>query len=775
MIVTRSWLQEWIDISDIATEDLAKTFNQIGLEVDRVVSYKMPEKIVFGKVLECEKHPEADKLNICQVDIGSSVRQIVCGAANVRAGLTVATATLGAKMPNGMEIKPVKLRGVDSDGMICSASELGLASFGSGIMEIDASIGEFTLGDEIGTNKYFNDDLIELELTANRGDCLSIMGVARDLSAAFNRALKTENHRNTVEDNHIGIGRILQLHVNETQEVALEYKAVELKDVQTNLLIELRLAQIESVKENPLDALLFYATYDCGVILRAYNSEYFQNEGKAKIVVDKDSNNYNIVEGKDIASLIGVNQTEESKVQDDGIIFIEASYIDPDVVSRQMFEHKVEKDELFYRTSRGSEPELSWGMCTILNLLTKNSQSHVYSGEEEHSYEHQKRVVSLSVDEITAIIGMKIEKKKIIAILQDLGCDITKSQADTFVVEVPLYRHDIVNKQDVVEEIVRMIGIDNIESQPFVLKEENRFNDDYTVYKKRTHYRYKSADNGFFESVHFVFNEKEQLQKYGFETLSKDVDLLNPIVNTLDTLRSTLLLGLLNAASLNKKNGIKSVRLFEIGSVFNASREERVNMAFLFGGEYENDTLANAGKPAKISFDKFVQKVSNVIGDFELIEDITPSKLAHPYQAAKIIQNGKFIGTLFKLHPTVQADFDLEDTFLCELQFNELSYSLKTVKKYSKFQASFRDLSLIVSKDVQYETIKEIIKNSLTKEIVRFYPVDRYEDEKLGKNMSLTLRFVLQSNEKTLEEEDITNAMSSVLDALEEKLGITLR
>jgi len=190
MIVTKSWLNEWIDLDGITTQELAKTFNSIGLEVDRIHEYRVPAKIIFGKVLECEKHPDADKLNICKVDIGSCTRQIVCGASNVRAGLNVVVATIGAVMPSGLTIKPVKLRGVDSEGMICSASEIGLLDLGKGIMELDESIGSFALGQEVNENPVFNDDLVEIELTANRGDCLSIRGVARDLSAAFNREIK---------------------------------------------------------------------------------------------------------------------------------------------------------------------------------------------------------------------------------------------------------------------------------------------------------------------------------------------------------------------------------------------------------------------------------------------------------------------------------------------------------------------------------------------------------------------------------------------------------
>lgn len=155
----------------------------------------MPEKIVFGRVLECKKHPDADKLNICKVDIGSSTRQIVCGASNVKAGLDVVVATIGAVMPDGTLIKPVTLRGIESEGMICSAREIGLGDVSEGIIELDSSIGKYEIGQEVSQNAIFRDDVIEIELTANRGDCLSIRGVARDLSAAFDKPLREKSSR----------------------------------------------------------------------------------------------------------------------------------------------------------------------------------------------------------------------------------------------------------------------------------------------------------------------------------------------------------------------------------------------------------------------------------------------------------------------------------------------------------------------------------------------------------------------------------------------------
>ncbi|MEA1919662.1 MAG: phenylalanine--tRNA ligase subunit beta, partial [Campylobacterota bacterium] len=214
MIVTKSWLNEWIDLDGISTDDLCKTFNAIGLEVDSVASYRVPAKIVVGEVIACERHPDADKLNVCKVDVGGGVRQIVCGAFNVRSGIKVAVATIGAEMPSGLVIKPVQLRGVDSEGMICSSTEIGLPKLEDGIMVLDESIGALKLGSELRENIYFNDDKIEIELTANRGDCLSIYGVARDLCAAYNREL-CDIAIDHDKEGRVGMGRIAQLTQND--------------------------------------------------------------------------------------------------------------------------------------------------------------------------------------------------------------------------------------------------------------------------------------------------------------------------------------------------------------------------------------------------------------------------------------------------------------------------------------------------------------------------------------------------------------------------------
>ena len=265
---------------------------------------------------------------------------------------------------------------------------------------------------------------------------------------------------------------------------------------------------------------------------------------------------------------------------------------------------------------------------------------------------------------------MNIDKTTITKILQNLGFDISKSQGTNFVISIPRFRHDIVNKQDIVEEIVRLVGIDNIRSKPFLLKEKNPLSTGYFEFKKLRRYRHSAVNQGFFEAVHFVFNEKVKLQEYGCTCIDENLELLNPIVNTLDTMRPTLKLGLLNAVSLNAKSGYKDVRLFEIGSVFSSTREESKKMAFIYSGDAYKDGILNSGKSSKIDFGSFVQLISNVIGDIDLIAYTPQHILANPYQCAKIILNKQEVGELFKLHPMIQDEMDLDETFICEIDFS---------------------------------------------------------------------------------------------------------
>ncbi|MEJ2500070.1 MAG: phenylalanine--tRNA ligase subunit beta, partial [Campylobacterales bacterium] len=495
-----------------------------------------------------------------------------------------------------------------------------------------------------------------------------------------------------------------------------------------------------------------------------------------EIVVKQDEKGFTAVFGRERASIIGIRQEDVSRLQDvRGILVIEASYIAPEVISQKMSETKLQSGPLYYRTSRGSEPELSLGSEFLFSCIEAKGEGKLYGGTLEHAEAFEPKNISIDMAYVSSIIGTEIDKSRVANILKNLGFDISKSSEEHIIVSVPRYRHDIVNRQDLIEEIVRIVGIDNIPAKPFVLEEADRLGDDYFAFQKKQTYRQRAAQSGFYESVHFVFNEREQLDALGFKSVAKELSLINPIAGTLDTLRPTLLAGLLNAASGNAKNGRKRIALFEIGSVFDVQRRESVNLAMLFAGERHEDSIDNAGKPEAIGFESFSRLAADVLGDVTLKPAEPTHKMAHPYQAAAVYQDGKKLGEMFTLHPTLQEEMDLPRTVMIEGAFDALRYEKVEAQPYTKYQASHRDLSLLMSKSTEYTTVAEVIEANRSSEIVRYYPVDRYTDEALGDQMSLTLRFVLQSKEKTLEEEEITSAMQGVLDALQTGLGATLR
>ncbi len=774
MIVTKNWLQEWIDISDKSTDELCETFNSIGLEVDSVEKIEIPEKVVVGKVLSCEKHPDADKLNVCQVDLGSETTQIVCGAKNVAAGQTVAVATIGADLGNGFVIKKAKLRGVESNGMICGSTEIGLPQMNDGIMVLDESIGELVPGKELREYDVFNDDIIDIELTANRGDCLSVRGVARDLAAAYARTLR--NYERSYKDDRRGIARVFKLNVEGAADANIVYRFAEFEPCQNNLLEAFRIACADKYTSRPLHQKVVYAIHSTGVILRVYDfDQLFNDEGKVVLTLKKDENGIDTLYCKTKAlSQIGLNQDTEIADPKGRHLILEASYVDPDHISVVNMQHSPKTDDLYYNTSRGSETDLYLGLDYLCDLIDTDCGAKIYAGEEYYFSKREPKVLQISQAYIDNFIGQSVSSTQVLSILHNLGID-TKVQEDYFVIEVPAFRPDIKHKQDIVEEIVRFVGIDNIVAKPLEIIEKRRLNDTYDLYKKRIKYRTKAAGAGFFESVHYFFDNKALLEKYGLPVLEEKLDLANPITEELNTLRTTLVMHLIESAAQNLKNGRKKVALFEVGRVVDTKRHESEKMAFIYSGNLEDASLRNHGKPSEITFFDFADKISAVLGEFTLQKADETSELLSPYEYAKIVVDDQEIGFMARLHANVEKAFDLPRTYICEVAFEGLKYDTVIAKNYAKFPALTRDLSLLVPKELTFESIKAKIAPLLAKEIKAFYPIDLYEDASLGDKVSLTVRFEIQSDEKTLTEEEINAMTTQVLDLLQEYFGIVLR
>lgn len=778
MILTRAWLNEWIDLKEISSQDICNTLNATGLEVDSFYTIKIPKDVVVGKVLTCKRHPDADKLSVCEVDLGSEVKQIVCGAKNVRANQYVVVSKVGAVLSSGMRIKETKLRGLDSSGMICSSEEIGLPPMCDGIMVLDDSIGELVLGKEFSEYELVHDDVIEVELTPNRGDCLSIHGIARDLSVSYDLDL---NEFSSVDsDNQLGVGRALSISANEKIDATLLYRICQKEKIKSSFLIDLRLAIAHNYKPTALERVMEYAIYTTGVLLRAYSYSSFPSlDDKATIKIKKCANGLNAVYDKNskIASYIGVLQkkTSEAKKEDKKVIF-EASYSCPEAISINSANKKLESDHHLYRSSRGSEPDLVFGMDYLIELLRKYSHIMLYAGFQQVTQDSDEVRIPVDLSLLADIIGEEIPKDRVIQILKRLGFDVIfKSEQSVINVVVPLHRHDIVNIQDVCEEIVRIVGIDNIASKPLVFAEKDRMNDAYCSFQKRKLYRYRSVGVGFFETLHFVFDHRQRVCEYGLETIYKKLELTNPITNELDTLRSSLIPNLLESVARNAKFDKKSIKLFEIGVVFDKNRDESTKIAFVFSGEIESQKVANHGKPKEIGFFKFADEVSRVVGSFELEVSTCKDKLNSPYEYARVMLQGVDVGYISRVHLGVEKKLDLSRTYVCELDMSALPYERKEAIAYSKFPESIRDLSLMVPKDMSFSKLKKYICSTAPKEMIKLYPIDIYEDESFGDRISLTIKLHFRSVEKTLEDEEIVSMIEDIIKSVQEKFGIAVR
>jgi len=780
MIFTRSWLSEFIDISSVSDEKLISTLNSIGFEVESYRKYEIAQGVVIGKVLECEKHPNADKLNVCQVDNGLNVVTIVCGASNVAKDQIVAVATLGAKLPSGLVIKQAELRGVQSFGMLCSASELGLEKINDGILVFDRSIEDLKVGKEINSIAQIADSVFEIDITPNRSDCQSIYGIARELASVYSLDMK-DTSSFYIKESEKGIGRIVAIHSKSKTDSSIALRIAEKSSGETQelFLIDYRLALVGLKATDTTSKIVDYAMHATGVLLNIFSEKAFikNQEEKYEISIEKNTDGIDIIKSKDELCQIGISQSETSKAKyDENVLVFSASYIKPSVLCNLAGSIDKKNDSLWFRSSKGSEPDLSIGLNYIAMLVTKYCARQFYSGIAEDLKNFESTPLKVDINKINTIIGEHLDKNYIVGVLRKLNFDVNiNAEFDSCMVKPPMFRHDITNVYDLSEEILRIKGIDTIKSVPMVLKEEKRANEHSENYYFYRNLRQKAVDCGFFETVHFIFTDRKNEERFSFEELGENLDITNPITAELNTLRSTLLLNMLASASKNIKNGSKCVPLFESGAVFDKNRKEAGRIAFVWSGKSEKESVANNGKPSDINFIDFINKVSTIMGGVELIHKEPKSDFFHPYRYALLQQHGKNIGFVSALHKKAQEYFELPATFVCEVELDKLKHTKKIAREFSKFQKNERDLTLIVNDELRFDYIKKSI-DSLNEVLIKeCFAVDLYKADENDKTYALTIRFVFQSNERTLEDEDMNNILSIVLNKLSDELGIGLK
>ncbi|GAA7108002.1 phenylalanine--tRNA ligase beta subunit [Helicobacter pylori] len=743
---------------------LCENLSRLGLEVESCIPCIAPKNVVVGKVLEKAPHKNAEKLSVCQVDVGKEVLQIVCGAKNVVPNQFVPVALNGALI-GSTTIAKTELRGVESHGMICSSSELGFPKINDGILELDESVGELVLGKELNEYAPFNTHVLEISLTPNRGDCLSVLGVAREVSAFYHTPLKPIKALNFTPKSDL-----ITLSADKNIESHLAYYLVCNHSLKTPLKVKLSLAHNNALSENDLNNFIEFSAHFSGVVMNAYSL----NKTPIDLSVKNDENNLESVYiNHQKRSTIAIKHQVQKDLSE--CLLLEASYTDPISLSLKLHALKdktLQKDNaLIYRSARGSNPNLSDG----LNFLSAHLKATILESKQtEHSL--KDRTLKFQLEDITEILGLAVEKEKIQSILKNLGFKVSvkepNSNPQILEVVAPNFRHDIKTIQDIAEEILRFVGIDNLISKPLNSISSKNSNPHYDTHRFFENLKHKALACGFKEVIHYVFYSKEKQQKLGFEVLEDPLELQNPITTDLNTLRTSLVCGLLDASLRNKNLGFKSIALYEKGSVYNAKREEVQKLGFLVSGLQKKESYPDA-KGKAWDFYSFAECVSKVIGDFSLEKLTAQTPINHPYQSAKIIQNHEIIGVIAKIHPKVIQELDLFESYYAEIDASKLKRPTMLLKPFSIYPSSVRDLTLIIDENTAFSKIKKALKDAQIPNLSEILPLDIFKES--HNSIALSLRCVIHSLEKTLNDEEVNSAVQKVLEILEKEFNARLK
>ncbi|GAA7437958.1 phenylalanine--tRNA ligase subunit beta [Helicobacter pylori] len=743
---------------------LCEDLSRLGLEVESCIPCIAPKNVVVGKVLEKSPHKNAEKLSVCQVDVGKEVLPIVCGAKNVEPNQFAPVALKGAII-GSTPIAKTELRGVESHGMICSSIELGFPKINDGILELDESVGELVLGKELHEYAPFNTHVLEISLTPNRGDCLSVLGIAREISAFYHTPLKPIKALNFTPKSDL-----ITLSVGENIESHLAYYLIYNHSLKTPLNIKLSLAHNNALSENDPNNFIEFSAHFSGVILNAYGL----NKTPVDLSVKNDENNLESVYiNHQKRSTIAIKHQDQKDLSE--CLLLEASYIDPVSLSLKLHALKdktLQKDNaLIYRSARGSNPNLSDG----LNFLSAHLKATILESKQtEHSL--KDRALKFQLEDITEILGLAVEEEKIQGILKNLGFKVSakepNSKPQILEVIVPNFRHDIKTIQDIAEEILRFVGIDNLISKPLNCVSSKYSNPHYDTHRFFENLKHKALACGFKEVIHYVFYSKEKQQKLGFEVLEDPLELQNPITTELNTLRTSLVCGLLDASLRNKNLGFKSIALYEKGSVYNSKREEIQKLGFLISGLQKKESYPDA-KGKAWDFYSFAECVSRIIGDFSLEKLTAQTPINHPYQSAKIIQNHEVIGVIAKIHPKVIQELDLFESYYAEIDASKLKRHAMLLKPFSIYPSSVRDLTLIIDENTAFSRIKKALKDAQIPNLSEILPLDIFKES--DNTIALSVRCVIHSLEKTLNDEEVNSAVQKALEILEKEFNARLK
>lgn len=792
MLISNEWLKEYVTIDD-SVSNLAERITRTGIEVDDLIDYtKDIKNLVVGFVKSKEKHPDADKLNVCQVDIGEDEPvQIVCGAPNVDAGQYVIVAKVGGRLPGGIKIKRAKLRGERSEGMICSLQEIGISSnyipksFESGIYVFSESQ---VPGTDALQALYLDDQVMEFDLTPNRADALSMIGTAYEVAALYNTKMtKPETTSNELE---LSANDELTVTIENEDKVAY-YSARVVHDVTIEpspiwmqaCLIKAGIRPINNVVDISNYVLLEYGQplhmFDQDAIGSQQIVVRQANEGEKMTTLDDTerellTSDIVITNGQTPIALAGVMGGDFSEVKEHtSNIVIEGAIFDS-VSIRHTSRRLNLRSESSSRFEKGIATEFVDEAvdraCYLLQTYANGKvlKDRVSSGELGAFI----TPIDITADKINRTIGFDLSQNDIVTIFNQLGFD-TEINDDVITVQVPSRRKDITIKEDLIEEVARIYGYDDIPSTLPVFEKVTSGQLTDRQYKTRM-VKEVLEGAGLDQAITYSLVSKEDATAFAMQQ-RQTIDLLMPMSEAHASLRQSLLPHLIEAASYNVARKNKDVKLFEIGNVFFANGEgELPDQVEYLSGILTGDYVVNQWQGKKETVDFYLAKgvVDRVAEKLNLEFSYRRADIdgLHPGRTAEILLENKVVGFIGELHPTLAADNDLKRTYVFELNFDALmavSVGYINYQPIPRFPGMSRDIALEVNQNIPAADLLSTIHahgGNILKDTLVF---DVYQGEHLEKGKkSIAIRLNYLDTEETLTDERVSKVQAEIEAAL---------
>lgn len=806
MRVPLSWLKEFVNLDGFSVEEIAKQITLAGSEISSIETTggDIPG-VIIGKIVSVHKHPDADKLSVCKVDVGDGdTLSIVCGAPNVKEGIYVPIAMIGAKLPNGLTIKKASIRGFESNGMICSRTELGYeeAEGVYGIWILDEDIEKVhadkdsILGNSLSTIVGSTDHIFNVEITANRGDLVSIIGFARECSLVLERRVSIPSV-NTYD----AAGGNIDITV-ENQESCYKYVGRLIKDITVGPSPDWMQKRLKMCGINPINNIVDVTNYvmlEYGQPLHAYDFDKIK-DGKIIVRNARNGEKITLLDGREIdltddvlviadsekpIGVAGVMGGDNTKIESETkTILIESAYFDHIAVKKSTIATKT-KTDASYRFERDIDHTLTLAALNrVVDLIVTldNGCKIASRSKEVNVKQFDANIIVFDCGLVKRYLGLDMNKMEISSIFKRYGFKAVALGENNLKVEIPYYRHDLSIAEDLIEEIARVYGYNNISSNVPHIK-CNPINTDYS---EVSFVKHRMASYGLYETKQYSMGDSNIFKAMGIEE-EKLIKVVNPLTNEMDVLRPTTLASLLNSVAYNQNHRHKNGALFEVGNIFYKENEnfmEEKHLSAVMFGLYQ-EKLWNKEARAYDFFDMSGVIEELLIRDLKCTDyNLIPKehKWFIPTMSGEIVIFGEKIGIIGRLHPKLLKLFDISgEVYFLDIDIRKTLKLVKErvkkqkLKDIGKYPAVFRDLALVCSNNIEFsKVIKSISKfNNIIQNVS---VVDRYVGEQVEEGkQSIAISITYYDPNKTLREENINSVEKSLLEMLKTRFDINLR